>query len=44
MNKKKCDVCGKIWILEKFDQHPCVPLAKKGRASSKAKTAKPAGK
>jgi hypothetical protein len=31
MEKKTCAECGKIWILEKFDQHPCVALPKKAR-------------
>jgi hypothetical protein len=40
MGKKTCVACGKIWILERFDQHTCVPLPKKVRkvASKEAKT------
>ena len=34
MEKKTCGVCGKIWILEKFDQHLCIALPKKGRKAS----------
>ena len=42
MNKKTCEACGKIWIAEKFDQHPCVQLvpAKKSRIGAKAKAEK----
>jgi hypothetical protein len=31
MEKKTCSVCGKIWIIEKFDQHYCPEIPKKTR-------------
>ena len=34
MEKKTCEACGKIWILEKFDQHLCVPIPRKARKAS----------
>jgi len=38
MQKKTCAVCGKIWILERFDQHICVPIPKKARKVSAKET------
>jgi len=38
MEKKTCEICGKIWILEKFDQHPCVAIPKKTRNASTKET------
>jgi hypothetical protein len=33
MEKKTCKTCGKTWIAEKYDQHPCTALPKKPRKS-----------
>jgi hypothetical protein len=37
MQKKTCTSCGKIWILEKFDTHPCAEIPKKARAKKEKK-------
>jgi hypothetical protein len=31
VEKKKCDACKKIWLVEKFDQHQCIPVGRKPR-------------
>jgi hypothetical protein len=36
MQKKTCEKCGKIWIIERFDAHVCVPLPKKPRKTRAA--------
>jgi hypothetical protein len=41
MQKKTCETCGKIWIIEKFDAHLCVPLPKKPRKTRAAAAATP---
>jgi hypothetical protein len=41
MQKKTCETCGKIWIIEKFDEHLCVPLPKKPRKTRAAAAATP---
>ena len=31
VEKKKCNVCKKIWLVEKFDQHQCISTPRKAR-------------
>jgi hypothetical protein len=38
MQKKTCKTCGKTWIIERFDDHVCNAIPKKGR---KARTTAP---
>jgi len=39
MQKKTCKTCGKTWIIERFDDHLCLPLPKKPRAPRTTTTA-----